>query len=189
MDYPQYQWPKGFSGGEAGIATADRYNAEVAQQVGDVNSTAKGSGARYNAGKPPLELIPFRVLAITAECELVESVLHKLGLFQFTGDVGYVEGCIFELKDYINDCAQVFDYGRHKYSEWNWAKGMKWSIPLACAGRHLMALDRGEEIDHESGLSHWGHVLCNLTMLVHYADHFNEGNDLPILPEDDNDPE
>ena len=31
--------------------------------IGDITSTAKGSGARYNSGKPPLELIPLRLLA------------------------------------------------------------------------------------------------------------------------------
>jgi hypothetical protein len=33
------------------------------KQVGDVNSTERGSGARYNAGKPDLSLIPISTLA------------------------------------------------------------------------------------------------------------------------------
>jgi hypothetical protein len=121
QDYPQYQWPKGSTGGEAAIATAKLYNTEVAAQVGDVNSTAKGSGARYNAGKPPLELIPFGVLALTAKCELIQRLLYRLDNYQFSGDAGNIEGCILDITESvptaINDCAFVFDYGRRKYSE------------------------------------------------------------------------
>jgi hypothetical protein len=185
MRYPpnyspqETQFSFGMSGGQAGVSC----------HVGDVNSTAKGSGARYNAGKVPLELIPFGILAMTAECESVQKVLSNLGQFQFKHDPRFIEACIYDLRDYITECARVFDYGRHKYAEWNWIKGMKWSIPLACAGRHLLAIDSGEEIDPESGLLHWGHVLCNLTMLSLYSETYPEGNDLPTLPEHDNDPE
>lgn len=31
---------------------------------------------------------------------------------------------------------RVFMYGKLKYAEWNWAKGMKWSIPMDCLLRH-----------------------------------------------------
>lgn len=81
--------------------------------------------------------------------------------------------------DWWTDCALVFDYGRKKYAEWNWAKGMAWSIPLACAVRHLLAILRGEENDPESGLPHRGHVACNLVMLAQYEATYHEGDDRP----------
>ena len=109
------------------------------QGIGDVNSTAKGSGARYNNGKPDLSLVP---------------------LWAF------------------DDCARVFEYGKKKYAAWNWAKGMPWSVPLACALRHLGAIQRGEVDDPESNLPHLGHVMCNIVMLAHYAKYYPEGNDL-----------
>lgn len=108
--------------------------------VGDVDSDAKGSGARYNDGKPAFDLVPLVAL---------------------------------------EDCAKVFEYGRRKYASWNWAKGMEWSIPLACILRHLSAWQRGEDNDHESGLPHLGHVMCNLVMLTTYARTYPEGDNRP----------
>lgn len=72
--------------------------------------------------------------------------------------------------------------GVHKVTggAWNWAKGMNWSIPVACALRHADAYYVGnEELDPESGLPHIGHILCNTTMLLYYLTNYEEGNDLP----------
>ena len=108
--------------------------------VGDVNSKAKGSGARYNDDKPDLSLIPL---------------------------------CTLE------DEARVWAYGKKKYAAWNWAKGMDWSVPYACAMRHLAAWQRGEDIDLESGQSHLAHAMCNLRMLTLYSRTYTEGDDRP----------
>ena len=105
--------------------------------VGDVNSTERGSGARYNDGKPDLSLIPLETLF---------------------------------------DEARVWMHGEKKYARFNWQKGMDWSIPLACALRHLSAWQAGEELDSESGLPHIAHAMCNLRMLTYYAEHYPEGD-------------
>lgn len=103
-----------------------------------MNSNEKGSGARYNTGKPDLSLIPIATL---------------------------------------EDEARVWMYGEAKYARNNWQKGMKWSIPFACALRHLAAWQAGEENDPESGLPHLAHALCNLRMLTLYAHTYPEGDD------------
>lgn len=108
--------------------------------VGDINSNAKGSGARYNAGKADLSLIPLSTL---------------------------------------EDEARVWMYGTAKYKAFNWMKGMPWSVPLACALRHLAAFQAGEDIDSESGQSHLAHAMCNLRMLTLYAKTYTEGDDRP----------
>ena len=77
----------------------------------------------------------------------------------------------------MEDCARVFDYGRKKYAEWNWAKGQAWSAPLGCLLRHLAAWQRGEDNDPESGLPHLGHAMCNLVMLSTFAQTYPEGDD------------
>lgn len=110
--------------------------------VGDVNSSEKGSGARYNNGKADLSLIPLWTL---------------------------------------EDEAKVWMYGKRKYAAWNWAKGMDWSIPLACALRHISAWQRGEEVDPESGLPHLAHAICNLRMLTLYSKTYKEGDDRPPI--------
>lgn len=120
--------------------TGDTENAhpQAKEGIGDVNSTERGSGARYNSGKPDLSLTPLETLF---------------------------------------DEARVWMYGEKKYARFNWQKGMKWSVPLACALRHLAAWQRGEDLDPESGQPHLAHVMCNVRMLTYYAEHYPEGDD------------
>lgn len=118
---------------------AELYSAYSAN-IGDVSSSAKGSGARFNAGKPDYSLIPL---------------------------------CTLE------DEAKVWMYGKAKYAEWNWAKGMKWSVPFASLMRHLAAWQSGEDNDPETGLPHLAHIMCNVRMLTHYAEAYPEGDDRP----------
>lgn len=108
--------------------------------IGDINSNAKGTGARYNADKPDYSLIPL--------CTLEEEV-------------------------------RVWMYGAKKYKAHNWMKGMPWSVPYACAMRHLAAWQRGEDIDPESGQPHLAHVMCNIRMLTLYSKTYLEGDDRP----------
>ena len=108
--------------------------------IGDVNSSERGSGARYNDNKPDFSLIPL----VTMEDE-----------------------------------ARVWMHGAKKYARNNWMKGMAWSVPLACALRHLAAFQRGEETDAESGLPHLAHAMCNLRMLTLYSKTYQEGDDRP----------
>lgn len=116
----------------------------AAPAVGDVSSDALGSGARYNAGKSPLEYVPLHLLEGAAK------------VFQ-----------------------QATVRSVNPYPAWNWAKGMRWSVPYACALRHLAAYYRGEDSDIDSGELHIDHAICNLLMLKHYYAAFPEGDDRP----------
>lgn len=60
------------------------------------------------------------------------------------------------------------DLGRKKYSLRAWERGMPWSVPYACALRHLLKWFQGEDTDEESGLSHIDHAITNLAMLATY---------------------
>ncbi len=110
--------------------------------IGDVNSEAKGTGARFNDGKVAMKYTP----------------LHLL--------------------DGVN---RVWAIGAKKYKDWNWAKGMPWSVPYECALRHLSAWYRGEVNDPETGEAHLDHAMCNLLMLIHYAQAYKEGDDRPTM--------
>lgn len=154
--------------------------------VGDVKSDARGSGARYNDGKPSLQLIPLSIIAdslcdaqLTTLGAETACALSELGEFQTAHSITALDRAIENLRRYWRDCAAVFDYGRKKYAEWNWAKGMAWSIPLGCAARHALAILEGEVNDPESGLPHVGHLLCNLVMLRTFVTTYPEGDDLP----------
>lgn len=158
--------------------------------LGDVNSTEKGSGARYNGGKPPLDLIPLRLIAMSMPIPLKSlegqafSAMLDLSTFQVrpTGsdDVNTLRSVAKHLTPGAwVECAQVFEYGKKKYAAWNWAKGMSWSAVIGCAARHLFAMIQGEVLDPESGLPHRGHVMCNIVMLMTYIDNYPEGDDRP----------
>jgi hypothetical protein len=168
----------------------------VADGIGDVKSAACGSGARYNGGKTALDLIPFSLLAdgyrvVQSDQEGTEKyawVLQYLGAWQAGGTVHCLWLAVealakaehVDLPQLWAECAAVFEYGRAKYAAWNWAKGMAWSVPLACAGRHLVfGIMRGEELDAESGLPHRGHFMCNIVMLAQYERTYREGDDRP----------
>lgn len=159
--------------------------------IGDITSTERGSGARFNAGKAPIDLIPLRLIADSyvepqprrspgERLPDVIAVLYAVGEFQETGDRRVLREALRIVAPYWNDCAKVFDYGRRKYAAWNWAKGMPWSVPIGCIGRHALAiLAERQERDPESGELHIGHIACNVVMLATYVDSFEEGNDLP----------
>lgn len=160
--------------------------------IGDVGSSMRGSGARFNDGKPPVDLLMLRHLAhqlphVGERGEQARGALTHLGMYQETHDPIYLQRVMSliyldkGIMQMIADKARVFAYGAKKYTAWNWAKGMPWSIPLACAARHLLAIYTGEENDPESGLPHAGHVGCNIHMLASYIDIYPEGNDLPAL--------
>lgn len=175
--------------------------------VGDVNSNEKGSGARYNDGKVPYDLLPLATVVNAFSLRYhrqadddflaalsqrspsrvaVADVLRELSQFQRTGNIDHIYGALnFSTFTYgsisaLAPAVRVFEYGAKKYAAWNWAKGMKWSVPLACAVRHCIAILSGELIDQESGQPHMGHVQCNLLMLATYVNTYPEGNDLPV---------
>ena len=156
--------------------------------IGDINSAAPGSGARFNDGKAPLELLPISLVAqyhhglngFWNEPTRPVLALYWLGQFQAGGGMFHLREALQAIiGDDWSECAHVFDYGRKKYAEWNWAKGMPWSVPLACAARHLLAVERGEELDAESGRTHYGHAACNIVMLLTYLSTYREGDDRP----------
>lgn len=153
--------------------------------VGDINSQERGSGARYNGGKPDFSLIPLTLIAKAWQSIRPNSVyakaLWELGMFQETHRTSWLYEMVHTLgEDGWEECAHVFDYGKRKYAAWNWAKGMPWSVPLASCARHLFKMLVYEEmVDDESGLPHRGHIFCNVVMLLTYSASYVEGNDLP----------
>lgn len=161
--------------------------------VGDLSSQEKGSGARFNAGKVPYELLPLKLLTDYLDAHELNmgsarerSVLRHMGEWQ-AGRDDALDDAIMEMTGVgwgmgiFADAARVLGYGRYKYAEWNWAKGMPWSVPLGCIVRHVLQLVlHMEELDQESGLPHAGHIMCNLIMLKLYAETYPEGDDRPV---------
>ena len=63
----------------------------------------------------------------------------------------------------------VLAFGMEKYGFRNWeqyADHWNWGDLLGSTMRHVFAWMAGEDRDHESGLHHLSHALCDLMMLV-----------------------
>lgn len=161
--------------------------------IGDISSNERGTGARFNDGKPPVGLLPLSVMADAIErtadvpAYVVEAVRH-VGLFQFREDASNLyEALAFlcaatklSIADLMCETARVLEHGRKKYAAWNWLKGMPWSVCFDCIGRHaLKMIDNAMAIDEESGYLHAAHIACNIIFLLTYIDHYPEGDDRP----------
>lgn len=76
--------------------------------------------------------------------------------------------------DYLVELAKVLGFGARKYAAHNWRGGINYSRLIAAAYRHLGAINSGEDIDSESGLSHTGHLACCVmflnSMMLHRKD-------------------
>lgn len=62
--------------------------------------------------------------------------------------------------DFLEGVASVLGFGANKYAAHNWRNGIQFSRLISAAYRHLGAINRGEDIDEESGLSHAYHLGC-----------------------------
>ena len=151
-----------------------------------MHTDQRGTGQRYNQDKPPLELIPLWLVLATAEGGADVSKIHhqQISVLRHVADFQRGISSIHEAgrrlrAEDLELSAQVFAYGAQKYAAWNWLKGMQWSIPFGCIARHYLAMLQSEELDPESGLPHWGHIVCNILMLAQYEVSYPEGDDRP----------
>lgn len=62
--------------------------------------------------------------------------------------------------DALDGLARVLTFGASKYAANNWRQGISNSRLVAALLRHLFAIQRGEDIDPESGLPHIDHLGC-----------------------------
>jgi len=63
---------------------------------------------------------------------------------------------------------KVLTFGAKKYAPYNWAKGIAYSRIIGAIKRHLLAIEKGEDVDPESGLLHIHHIACNAAFLQTY---------------------
>ena len=67
--------------------------------------------------------------------------------------------------EFLEELGSVLSFGVSKYAAHNWRNGIHASRLIAAAYRHLGAINRGEDIDPESGFSHAGHLGCCVQFL------------------------
>lgn len=59
--------------------------------------------------------------------------------------------------------------GATKYGRDNWRKGLKVREVLDSLNRHLLEIEKGEDVDPESGLPHWAHLAANLMFVAEFS--------------------
>src|SRR3990167_10818972 len=64
--------------------------------------------------------------------------------------------------DWLIEVAKVLEKGAGKYGKHNWRNGMEFSRLIAASLRHLLAFNKGEDLDPEFKLSHLAHATCCL---------------------------
>lgn len=73
--------------------------------------------------------------------------------------------------EYLEGVASVLGFGAAKYAAHNWRHGISYSRLISAAYRHLGAINKGEDIDEESGLSHSYHLGCCTMFLASMMNH------------------
>ena len=75
--------------------------------------------------------------------------------------------------------AKVLTKGSEKYADRNWELGMDWTSVLASMKRHMLAFEKGEDFDPETGLLHTAHIMCNAAFLTEYYKIYPQGDNRP----------
>jgi hypothetical protein len=70
--------------------------------------------------------------------------------------------------DFILGIGEVLTKSRAKYDSFNWQKDTPFSVPYESLFRHLMAFQKGEEYDNETGCHHLLHAATNLMFLYYH---------------------
>jgi len=154
---------------------------------GDLDSTERGSAARKNEGKDPMELIPVRMWIawwsamydVDSSSDLIQFLIVLADWQERNGDIALAWHRI--PPKYREDVLKVLEFGAKKYKAWNWAKGQRWGCTLGSLLRHCRALLQGEGYDEDSGLHHWGHIGCNTLFLFWFREHYMDGDDRPPI--------
>lgn len=106
-------------------------------------------GLRYNQGKTRLSLVP-------------NSAIEGIGQVLTYGANKYT------VKD---DKGNILVDGAN-----NWRKGMPWGEVLDSLKRHLLAFEKGEDVDIESNCLHIDHLLTNAAFLKEFYKIYPEGD-------------
>lgn len=67
--------------------------------------------------------------------------------------------------EFLEGVAKVLGFGANKYAAHNWRNGIAVSRLIGAAYRHLGAINKGEDVDPESGLPHSYHLGCCVMFL------------------------
>lgn len=68
--------------------------------------------------------------------------------------------------EFLEGVARVLDFGAKKYAAHNWRNGLAYSRLISASYRHLGAINKGEDVDPETGELHAYHLGCTIMFLA-----------------------
>lgn len=78
---------------------------------------------------------------------------------------------------FLEGLAKVLDFGKEKYGAHNWRSGISVSRLISAIYRHLGEINRGSDLDSESGLPHVYHLASNVMFLAWILENRKEFDD------------
>jgi hypothetical protein len=84
--------------------------------------------------------------------------------------------------EFLEGLGDVLRFGANKYAAHNWRGGIAYSRLIGAAYRHLGAINKGEDIDPESGMPHVYHLACCNMFLSWMMKHRKDLDDRYIQP-------
>lgn len=79
--------------------------------------------------------------------------------------------------EFLEGLGRILGFGAAKYAAHNWRNGIDASRLIAAAYRHLGAINKGEDLDPESGDHHAYHLGCCIMFLAWTLQHKPEHDD------------
>ncbi len=73
--------------------------------------------------------------------------------------------------EYLEGTARVLAFGAKKYEADNWRLGISYRRLISAAYRHLGEINKGIDLDPETGESHAYHLSCCTMFLAHMLNH------------------
>lgn len=79
--------------------------------------------------------------------------------------------------EFLEGLGRVLGFGAIKYSPNNWRNGIQYTRLIGAAYRHLGAINKGEDLDPESGEPHVYHLACCVQFLSWLIKHRKDMDD------------
>lgn len=73
--------------------------------------------------------------------------------------------------EFTEGVGRILTFGAKKYDAHNWMQGIVYSRVIGAIKRHTSAIERGEDIDPESGQLHAYHLACETMFLARFQSH------------------
>lgn len=79
-------------------------------------------------------------------------------------NTGKIDGT-YITPEFLEGLSKVMEFGARKYTKENWRKGSPVRQILASIIRHTWEIQKGNDIDNDSGEPHWAHISANCMFL------------------------